>query len=154
AIAALEQLSESTLTIDGDGDPGELERLRGLAQAVPGRVIFAGRSPREALPDVYAAADAVVFTVRWAEPYGLVPLEAMAVGRPVIATGLGGSGEFMVDGENCLLVPPDDPGALAAAVKRLADDPALRERLRAGGLDTAARLREESFSERVERALR
>ena len=150
AMAALSELPGATLTIDGDGDPAELARLRGLAGD---RVIFAGRSPREALPGVYGAADALVFPVRWAEPYGLVPLEAMAVGRPVIGTGLGGSGEYMRDGENCLLVAPDDPSALAGAVQRLAEDEGLRERLRAGGLATAASLPEDAFSERVEQAL-
>lgn len=86
----------------------------------------------------YARADAVLFPVEWAEPWGLVPLEAMAVGRPVIATGTGGSGEYLRDGENCLLVEPASPDQLRAAVARLAGDPDLRARLREGGLATAA----------------
>jgi glycogen synthase len=93
--------------------------------------------PREELPARYAAADAVLFPVRWREPWGVVPLEAMGVGRPVVATGRGGSGEYLRDGENALLFDAEDPAALAARVERLASDEMLRARLRAGGLETA-----------------
>jgi glycosyltransferase involved in cell wall biosynthesis len=61
----------------------------------------------------------------------------MGIGRPVIATGRGGSGEYLRDGSNCLTVPAEDPGAIAWAVRRLAGDPGLRGRLRDGGLETA-----------------
>jgi glycosyltransferase involved in cell wall biosynthesis len=63
----------------------------------------------------------------------------MGIGRPVIATGRGGSGEYLREGENALLFDAEDPAALAAQVTRLAADEALRERLRAGGLETARR---------------
>jgi glycosyltransferase involved in cell wall biosynthesis len=75
--------------------------------------------------------------VRWREPWGVVPLEAMGVGRPVVATGRGGSGEYLRDGDNALLFDAEDPEALAHQITRLANDDALRERLRAGGLQTA-----------------
>ena len=54
-----------------------------------------------------------MFPVRWNEPWGLVPIEAMARGRPVVATGRGGSGEYLRDGENCMLFDADDDAALA-----------------------------------------
>ena len=101
----------------------------------------------------YAAADAILFPVEWPEPWGLVPLEAMSVGRPVIATGTGGSGEYLVDGENCLLFPPGDAEALAGSVRRLAADRDLRARLREGGFATAARYPEEAFERAVVGAL-
>lgn len=101
----------------------------------------------------YAAADAILFPVQWPEPWGLVPLEAMSVGRPVIATGTGGSAEYLVDGENCLLFPPGDAAALAARVRELAADPALRGRLRENGFATAARFTEEGFERAVIGAL-
>ena len=93
----------------------------------------------------------MVFPVRWEEPWGLVPLEAMAKGRPVLATGRGGSAEYLRDGENCLLFEADDSSALARALHRLASDPALRARLRAGGLETAPRHTEALFNQAVER---
>jgi glycosyltransferase involved in cell wall biosynthesis len=117
------------------------------------RVDLAGARPRAALPDTYAGHDALLFPVTWEEPWGLVPLEAMAIGRPVIATGRGGSGEYLRDGENCLLHPPGDAAALADAVRRLAADPDLRARLRAGGLATAPRHTEAEFNAAVVRHL-
>jgi glycogen synthase len=92
--------------------------------------------------------------VLWEEPWGLVPLEAMAVGRPVVATGTGGSGEYLVDGENCLIYgPPDNAAQLAAAIRRLADDEGLRGRLREGGFATAEKFTEAAFNEAVSIAL-
>ena len=144
AVEALVSLPEATLRLVGGGDHAETARLRTLAAdlGVAGRVTFDGPVPRERLPAVYAAGDVTVFPVTWAEPFGLVPLEAMAVGRPVIATGQGGSGDYLRDGENALVFAPGDAEALAACVGRLAGDAALRDRLRAGGLQTAARLTE------------
>jgi glycosyltransferase involved in cell wall biosynthesis len=140
AIRALALLPEAGLAVHGRGDDRELERLRELARecGVAERVSFGGAA-RDRLPGLYAEADAIVFPVLWEEPWGLVPLEAMAVGRPVVATGSGGSGEYLRDGENCLLFSPaDDPEALAGAVRRIGEDPALRTRLRERGLSTAA----------------
>ena len=89
----------------------------------------------------------------WEEPWGLVPLEAMARGRPVIATGRGGSAEYLRDGENCLLFDPGDAGALAAAVERLAADGALRRKLVEGGRRTAPEHTDSVFNRRVVEAL-
>lgn len=110
--------------------------------------VVSGR-PRATLHEAYAAADAVLFPVTWPEPWGLVPLEAMSVGRPVVATGTGGSAEYLRDGENCLLVPAGDAEALAAAVRRLAGDRALRAHLVAGGRATAAAHPQAAFVERL-----
>jgi glycosyltransferase involved in cell wall biosynthesis len=82
-----------------------------------------------------------------------VALEAMGLGRPVVATARGGAAEYLRDGVNALVVPPDDPEAIAAAVRRLADDPGLRARLRQGGLATASDHTAETFHARVEDAL-
>jgi len=157
AILALKHLPEvATLRIDGGGDASYLEELRLLAEreSVSERVRFS-RVPRSDLPVVYAEADAVVFPVRWEEPWGLVPLEAMAVGAPVVATGSGGSGEYLADGENCLLFDPENGGAvaLAAALRRLSDDVGLRARLHQAGLRTAAKFGEDDFNHAVEQLL-
>jgi glycosyltransferase involved in cell wall biosynthesis len=151
ATRALAQLPAATLTVDGSGSPTHRAELEALAAelGVAKRITFA-QGARSALPDVYAAADAVLFPVLWPEPWGLVPLEAMAVGRPVVATGTGGSAEYLRDGENCLIYAPrEDPAALAAAIERLAGDPALRDRLRERGFETAARYDERNFAARI-----
>ena len=157
AIRALGELPDAaTLAVDGWGDEEHLAELRSLVDELGlGERVSFSRSARSDLAGVYAAADAVLFPVRWDEPWGLVPLEAMSVGRPVVATGRGGSGEYLAAGENCLLFDPDEGGApaLAAALRRLAEDDALRERLRAGGRATAAKLTEDAFNGAVLREL-
>ena len=151
AVEALEHLpAEASLLLQGAGEQAyvaELERRGGP------RLRFS-REPREALPQVYGAADAVVFPVQWEEPWGLVPLEAMAMGRPVVASGTGGGREYMRHEHNCLIYEPRNSAeALAGALRRLAGDPALRDRLRAGGFETAARYTETLYNEAIEAAL-
>jgi glycosyltransferase involved in cell wall biosynthesis len=152
AIKALPLLpAEARLDVDGYGAPEILEELAVLARTlgVSERVTFT-RSPRAALADRYRDADVVVFPSEWPEPFGLVPLEAMARGTPVVATGTGGSGEFLHDGENCLLFPPGDPAALAEAVGRLARDADLRRRVAEGGARTASEMTIDRYAERLE----
>jgi glycogen(starch) synthase len=152
AIAALASLPpKAALTIVGSGDPAYTAELHAKAAqlGVSDRVVFTGRVDREGVVARFAAADVVVFPVRWEEPWGLVPLEAMGIGRPVVTTARGGSAEFLDDGENTLVIPPDDPSSLSAAVSRLGSDPALRERLRAGGIRTASAHTAEAFEAAV-----
>jgi glycogen(starch) synthase len=156
AVEALPHLpAEARLELIGGWDSQEEDRLRGIARdlGVAERVTFSGHRDRLEIADAYARADAAIFPVRWEEPWGLVPLEAMGKGRPVVATGRGGSAEYLRDGENCLLFEAGDPEALAAALHRLAGDAGLRERLREGGLETAPRFTEPLYNEAVERAL-
>src|SRR3954447_15350222 len=152
-VDALEQLPEAMLTIVGEGDPAAEEKLRQQADrlGVANRIRLEGFRTRAELPQAYEAADVTVFPVIWEEPWGLVPLEAMALGRPVIATGHGGSGEYLRDGDNALLFEAGDATALAAAVRRLAYDPNLRARLREGGLNTAPLHTEDVFNATVAR---
>jgi glycosyltransferase involved in cell wall biosynthesis len=156
AVEALRSLPDpATLTVAGEGDATYLDELRRLAgePGLAGRVRFT-RSDRDRLHELYADADAVVFPVRWDEPWGLVPLEAMSVGVPVVASGLGGSAEYLRDRDNCLIFDPDaGPGALAAAVRGLGSDPALRGRLREAGFETTAGLTVEAYDEAIEALL-
>jgi glycogen(starch) synthase len=152
AIAALSELpEEATLVLAGSGDRGFEKELRaecvrlGLEQ----RVTFVGQVDRHRLPDLYASADAVVFPVRWEEPFGLVPLEAMGRGRPVVATARGGTVEYLRHRENALVFEHDDPRALAECVRRLSSDPSLRTRLRERGLATAAKHTAARFEDRI-----
>ncbi len=129
----------TSLTVRGGGSAAERTRLEALAGelGVGGRITFGDAVGRSDLPALYRAADAVVFPSEWEEPFGLVPLEAMACDTPVLATGVGGSAEFCIDGENCVRFPAGDPVRLAAAVARLATDAALRRHLVAQGRRTA-----------------
>jgi glycosyltransferase involved in cell wall biosynthesis len=156
AVEAMAGLPEQArLELIGGWDAREEDRLRDLAReiGVERQVHFAGQLDRAEIAAAYARADATVFPVRWEEPWGLVPLESMAKGRPVVATGRGGSAEYLRDGENCLLFEAGDAEALTAAVRRLAEDPALRTRLREGGLETAPSHTEGVLNEAVEQAL-
>jgi glycosyltransferase involved in cell wall biosynthesis len=150
AIEALTALpDEATLVIAGGGDAEHQAELRALTDrlGLQQRVTF--RGPVDDTAAVYAQADALVFPVTWDEPFGLVPLEAMASGRPVVATGTGGSGEYLRDGENSLLVTPGDAGAIAGAVRRLADDEPLRAQLVTAGLETARGIPQTAFNEEM-----
>src|SRR5207244_2822740 len=112
---------DATLTLAGAGDHRLEDRLREHARrlGVENRVRLLGMCRPQSLPDVYAAANAVLFPVRWEEPWGVVPLEAMGLGRPVIATARGGSAEYLRDRGNCLTVPVGAPSAIARAVREL-----------------------------------
>lgn len=152
ALGALSRLpAKATLTVAGDGDPRFLEELHGQARTagVLTRVHFRGAVPPDELPDIYGDADVVVFPPRWEEPWGLVPLEAMGMNRPVVASATGGSAEFLRDGRNALLFSPESEDELAARIRQLAADPALRRRLCEEGIRTAADHTAAGFERRV-----
>jgi phosphatidylinositol alpha 1,6-mannosyltransferase len=121
------------LVIAGSG-PVE-GRLRALASP---NVTFLGHLDRQRrLPELYASADAFLFA-SLTETLGLVILEAMASGLPVIATPAGGVADHLRDGRNGLAYPANDAGALARAMVQLVLTPDLRRRLACGALETAA----------------
>ncbi len=94
---------------------------------------------RRDVDTVLGAADAVVVPSKRPEPLGLVALEAAAAGLPVVASDAGGVVEAVEHGRTGLLVPPDDPAALAAALRELASDPARAAALGAAGRELVAR---------------
>jgi glycosyltransferase involved in cell wall biosynthesis len=152
AVAALPRLpAESRLAVYGKGDAGYAAELRAQAAraGVGDRLEMGAFRDAAGLRRAYDEADAVVFPVRWQEPWGLVPLEAMGIGRPVVTTAGGGTAEFVRDGENALVIAPDDPARLAAAVRRLGEDGDLRRALIAGGRATAARHTAAEFDRRT-----
>ena len=122
-LELLEACAGLPLVVVGDGP---------LRDRVPGGVGFV--PPAEVGP--YLERAAVVACPSRREGYGVVARQAMAYGRPVVATPVGGLADAVVDGETGLLVQPGDVGALRSALERLLGDPALRARL-----GDAARLR-------------
>jgi glycosyltransferase involved in cell wall biosynthesis len=131
------QSSATTLKIVGEGPlRGDLEarlRQRGLQD----RVELAGFIPHEHLRAELIGAAAVIVPSIWQEPLGLVILEALACGTPVIASAVGGIPELIKDGENGLLVPPGDVVRLAEAIDRVVGDAAFYCRIRDGVARTA-----------------
>lgn len=120
----------------GDVAPGETwrkEELRSLAAelGVAQRIVWAGY--HDNAPTVMAALDILALPSIRPEPFGMVVIEAMASGKPVIATAHGGPLESVVDGETGLLVSPADPEEMAAALVRLSDDRRLRAEMGANG---------------------
>jgi len=124
------------LLLVGAESPGYLgAALAGVPLDVRARVAFTGRVTDAELRALYAGASAFVFPSRY-EGFGLPPLEAMALGAPVVCANAASLPEVV--GDAALLFPAGDAGALAGALGRLLDDPALRERLARAGLERAA----------------
>jgi glycosyltransferase involved in cell wall biosynthesis len=153
-IQAMPQVNGRALLAGGESTwrQAELEQLAARL-GVADRVVFLGQQER-ALPALYQACD--VFTlpsIERSEAFGIVQLEAMAAGRPVVSCDVGtGVAWVNQDGITGLVVPPRDPDRLAAALNRLLDDPPLRARLGAAG---QARVQQEftqaRMLERIER---
>jgi D-inositol-3-phosphate glycosyltransferase len=144
-IAAMAAIPGAELVIAGGPDPGrlhddpEVARLCQVAEAhgVADRVRFTGRVPHDDAPALLRSADIVV-SAPWYEPFGILPVEAMACGKPVVVSAVGGHLDTVEDGSTGLLVPPRDPAALAAALTRLLAEPGLRRQLGAAGTARAA----------------
>jgi len=125
--------SNARLVVAGDGPARDWLEEKARAEGLSDRVRFLGWRSADAIEGLYAAADLVVFPSVWNEPFGLVGIEAMAHGKPVVACDVGGVREWLVPGETGELVPRRDAAALAAALDALALDAPRRERLGAGG---------------------
>jgi D-inositol-3-phosphate glycosyltransferase len=161
AIRALGDIPDAELVIVGgpaaDGLPLDPEARR-LAELVhclglSDRVKFTGRCAHADLPAVINSAD-IVLAVPWYEPFGIVPLEAMACGVPVVGTAVGGLLDTVVEGVTGVLVRPGQPLEIADAVNRLLGDAALRDEMGKAGRsraemlyswDSVARRTEESY---------
>lgn len=130
------QFPEAHVALVGQG---ELEaELRAEAARIDprGRIHFAGQQPRERMPQVLAALDVFVLPSLY-EGLPFAVVEAMAAGRPIVATAVDGTTEAISHGATGMLVPPGDAAALATALLNVLGDAALRERL-GGAAQTAA----------------
>jgi D-inositol-3-phosphate glycosyltransferase len=145
-ITALAELPETELVVAGGppvrrlAEDPEARRLAAQAErlGMAGRVRFRGQVEPGDLPALYRSADLVV-CVPWYEPFGIVPLEAMACGVPVVASAVGGLVDSVVDGVAGVHVPPRRPDLLARVLAGLLADPARRSALGAAGARRARR---------------
>lgn len=145
-IRAMPHLPAAELLVVGGPEPADLagdpegRRLAAVAAdlGLADRVMFAGRVPHGDLPDLINDCDVVVATP-WYEPFGIVPLEAMACGVPVVGTAVGGLLDTVDDGGTGLLVPPGRPVEIAAAVAGLLADPVRRAAMGRAGRARAER---------------
>ena len=152
ALAALSSVPEVTLTVAGDGpDRGALER-RASELGLVERVRFLGPLPREGVLRLFGAADASLLPSAW-ENFPHTVVEALAVGTPVIASAVGGVPEVVRDGENGLLVPPGNPDALAAAIRRFFAGDELRRTLADAAAASVASYTEEAVFSQIEKKL-
>ncbi len=152
-VSALAHVPDTELVVAGGpqrdrlDDNAEAQRLIGIAREaeIADRVELRGRVSRDDLPALLRSADVVV-CAPWYEPFGIVPLEAMACGVPVVASAVGGMIDTVVDGVTGVHVPPRDPERLAEALRALLDD---EERHLAYGRAGASRARRLYDWERV-----
>jgi D-inositol-3-phosphate glycosyltransferase len=136
---------------DQDDQQGEMSRLQLLREkyGLEDMVTFLGSRSQDTLPYYYSAADAVVVPSQY-ESFGLVALEAMACGTPVVASQVGGLAFLIQDGVTGYTVPVDDPQALADRLTTLINDPELRQRM---GERAASKAREYSWQIIADRVL-
>ncbi|MBA3890854.1 MAG: glycosyltransferase family 4 protein [Gemmatimonadaceae bacterium] len=144
-----ERYDDLRLVVVGDGP--QRTRIRRLTPALRARVDMIGRVSHAALPTYHAAADFFVAPATGRESFGIVLVEAMAAGLPVIASNLAGYAEVVRDERDGLLVRPADPAALAAAGARLLDDEVLAKRLASAGRGRARAFAWPRVAARVER---
>lgn len=139
----LEAIPDAELVITGDGPlRPKLERM---AEGLPGdRIRFVGMVGRKRLRELYAETAVVVIpsvdSAGMQEPFGIAALEAMASGKPVIVSDVGGLPEVVRNGVDGYVVPQKDPQALADATIRVLQDPGLAARLAREGRERAVQL--------------
>jgi len=143
-LRALSRVPGAELIVAGGPDRADLGsdqtyvRLSALARSldVSSRVLFAGRVKHQALPPLLRSADLFLSTSEY-DPSGMVCVEAMACGTPVIASAVGGHVDAVVDGTTGILVPPGRPALLAQRIKQLLGHPMLLEAFSLAAADRA-----------------
>jgi glycosyltransferase involved in cell wall biosynthesis len=152
-LRALAKLPEDVvLLIAGDGEMEQEWKRLAQQLGLGERARFLGNVPHKDIPRLIRAADVFVLNSEY-EGLSHTLIEVQTLGTPIIATGVCGNPEVVTHEHNGLLVQPGDDAGLAAAIRRLLDDPALRARYAARGLEDSKRfIREETF-EQVEAAL-
>jgi phosphatidylinositol alpha-mannosyltransferase len=143
---------DAVLVVAGDGrDRGA---VRALSPPVRSRVVMLGAVPHAQLPPFHAACEAFCAPSTGRESFGIVLVEAMAAGLPVVATDIPGYREVVRDGVEGILVPPGDPEAVAEALDRILGDAALAEKLGSAGPERARRYSWDTVAAEVESVYR
>lgn len=152
AIDAVAAVPAARLVVVGDGPERNAWQRHAADSPADGRVEFRGALPRDDALEVVAGATAALLSSDYENlPHSAV--EALSVGVPVVATAVGGVPEVVHDGRNGLLVQPGRPGELAAALRRLLDEPGLRDRLAAGAKPSVEAISSEAVYGELERLL-
>jgi phosphatidylinositol alpha-mannosyltransferase len=131
----IREVGRVRLLIVGDGP--EKRRCLSLAERVGGDILFTGRSEFNLLPRYYRSSHLFCSPATGSEAQGIVLLEALASGTPVVASDIDGYNEVITKGSDGLLVPPKDPESLARAIIELCKDKDLREKMASQGLKKA-----------------
>lgn len=131
-----DQFQNVKYVLIGDCFPGNEHHLTNLKELIKNlnvsdSVVLTGKAVD--IQACYASLDISVLASAKPEPFGGVTIESMAFGKPVIGTNIGGTPEQIKDGQTGILIPPDDPHAMAEAIARLIDDQALRLRMGKAG---------------------
>ena len=150
-FAAVRLLENPHLRVVVVGDGPDLQELRQEVKetSLDRQILFTGF--RDDVNTVMAALDIAAVPSRWPEPCSAVIQQAMAQGKPVLGTRMGGTPEMILHGETGLLVPPADPPALAESLGRLAKSAALRQNLgEAGQVRSATRFTLRHMVDQVE----
>jgi phosphatidylinositol alpha-mannosyltransferase len=136
------------------GDGRDRRAVGELPAEARRRVLLYGDVPHADLPAYHAASDVFLSAAVGQESFGMVLVEAMAAGLPVVATDIAGYREVVRHQIDGLLVPPNDPAALAAALRDVLNERSLAERLVSGGRVRAERYRWDVVAEEIEDAYR
>jgi phosphatidylinositol alpha-mannosyltransferase len=143
---------DALLVVAGDGR--DRAAVRDVPAGVRGRVVMLGAVDHEDLPPYHAACEVFCAPATGRESFGIVLVEAMAAGLPVVASDIPGYREVARDGVEGILVPPRDPGALAGALDRVLGDTELAAALGAAGRDRARRYSWDAVAGEVEAVYR
>jgi len=128
----LDERKDVTFIIGGDGPLLDYHKMLTRRLSISSYVFFTGRIPQEELPLYYGASDVVVVP-SLQEAWGLVATEAMACGKPVVASRVGGLTDQVIDGYNGFLVQPKDPKALGDKILYLLENPSEARRMGLNG---------------------
>lgn len=142
------QHPDCRLIIVGDGWLKEYYKMY-IPDGLEKKVFFEGYVAREDLPRYYAAADVFCAPATGGESFGIVLIEAMASGKPIVASNILGYREVVTDGQDGILVPPNDPAAISEAVLTLIKDHRLREAMGQQGLLKAPQYSWGSVAEQI-----